>query len=57
MRFNLHRTMNNILMTFSNRSAKFDPADIHKGFFPIIYNIDNILNFIKQRTHAHSVFV
>ena len=49
--------MNNILMTFSNRSAKFDPADIHKGFFPIIYNIDNILNFIKQRTHAHSVFV
>ena len=28
---NLHRTMNNILMTFQSPSAKVDPADIHDG--------------------------
>ena len=28
---NLHRTMNNILMTFQSRSTKVDPTNIHKG--------------------------
>ena len=28
---NLHRTMNNILMTFQSRSAKVDPTNIHKS--------------------------
>ena len=28
---NPQRTMNSILMTFQSRSAKFDPANVHKG--------------------------
>ena len=53
--------MNDILMTFQSRSEKVDPANIHKAFFKkhfsTVYNIDNILNFKKQRTHAHSILV
>ena len=48
-------------MTFQSRSAKVNPANIHKGFFKkhfsTVHNIDKILNFKKQRTHAHSILV
>ena len=57
---NLHRTMNNILMTFQSRSAKVDPANIHKGDCPkspAAYNINAIFEFQKATRHAHSVFV